>query len=435
MLTILGPTTLYPGQELTYAISGTVDLANVDMLYLDGVTLTNGQGQSVPVTYKLLGPHGTQPNYPDGNTSAQPYVSVANAPFWIQVVSSPAVGIGPCSLAITIRGSSAAVRSGAAQPVSQVLSVKLAVSPTPRLPLSLAIPNLSGWQSQMTRLADKWAPQILGPNALGQDCWYYDLPRVFFQISDYVQANKYAAAALASAKAYTAYVQANNGQVPGWCVFPRGLRMCWERTQDHSYIDTMLLLQASPWVALGGDPDASLIRETAYAAMYWMEHERIGNPRDPRLELSIEFLLSHIDQLFVQELGKLTDSPVNQPFFFGLAAEALLNWYDLTQDPRVISALQVATNYIWQRGVDPATGMVLYDLWQPGGDRFTGLNLLMANAWAFLWKTTGDTVARDRGDILFQHFADDPGDGIAWSPKQFAQTYRNSFDYVLRYRA
>jgi hypothetical protein len=300
------------------------------------------------------------------------------------------------------------------------------------------VPNLALWQSMMTQLADNWGGQIVNPtNTLGEGNWYYDLARVFWQVNDYLQTTKYTSMALASAKAYMDYLSSSwpGGGPSGWTVFPRGLRMTWERTQDSQYLNALRSLKNACWVAYGGDPDCVYARETAYAAMTWVELSKAGQGTDPRLAQCVEFLLSHVDQLFVQERGRVSDIPLDEPFFFGLLAEALIDWFDMTSDPRVIQALKTGCDYLWNHGVDPATGMVLYDLWKPTGDRFCSLNLLMVNAWGFLWRVTGDALYRDQGDILFQHFNDDPGGGITWSSKMFAQNYRSSFDYVQKYRS
>ena len=56
----------------------------------------------------------------------------------------------------------------------------------------------------------------------------------------------------------------------------------------------------------------------------------------------------------------------------------------------------------------------------------------MSVDYAWYWQQTGDTVERDRGDLLFQHAFDSPG-GYSSSGKQFSQVYEFSFDFV-RYR-
>ena len=54
------------------------------------------------------------------------------------------------------------------------------------------------------------------------------------------------------------------------------------------------------------------------------------------------------------------------------------------------------------------------------------LNLLIAPAYAWLYRQTGDPAYRDRGDQIFAG-----GVKLAWlGAKQFNQNYRWSFDYV-----
>jgi hypothetical protein len=55
-----------------------------------------------------------------------------------------------------------------------------------------------------------------------------------------------------------------------------------------------------------------------------------------------------------------------------------------------------------------------------------GLNNLIAPAFAWYWRQTGDNTYLTRGDDLFAHSLDEP----LWTGKQFSQNYSWSFDYV-----
>lgn len=305
-----------------------------------------------------------------------------------------------------------------------------------------AIPGVLAWEDYMVELADHWAPQLLDPNnTLGDSNWYYDIASTYWQIGDYVRrSNAYAEVALASINRYEQYLLTSNppGCAAVWAVFPRGLRQTYERTQEAHWADTMKLMTSCGWVACAGNPDPSSMRETAYSSDVWRELTYLDAGDPVMLEKSVEFLLGQLNLLFAQETGK-GEGMVCEPFMFGLAAQSLIDYFDLTEDERIPEALIAATRYIWDHGVNEKTGYVMYDLWTPGGINhdnqiaYTSLNGMMFNAWGFLYAVTGNDLYRQQGDILFEHQFDDGG--YSWSPKQFAQCYRRSIDYVTRWRA
>lgn len=443
MLTFITPSFIYPANEFTLDVTGIVDgLTDTDMLVLNSLTMADVKGNAVPCQFTLYGPHGV-PAIP----GPPPWYPPEAAPLWVKATANPPVGTGAVTLTAVFSASSVEVRAGTQTAPTQTLTLPLKVRPVPA-PQRAPIPNLASWESNMLTGADHWSAQILDPNSgIGGDAWVYDMSNVFWQVCDYTQSNKYAKAALASAAAYSAMITPTGGQTQGYYCYTRGLRACYERTQDPQWLTALLLMANDAYVKIGGDPDAQYIRETAFAAMAWMDLAHVGAGNTALLQQCIEFLLGHIDQLFIQELGIATDFPVNEPFFAGIAGQALIDYYEqVSPDPRIPEALKLMARYIWDHAVDPSTGMVDYDIWTPDGrptdpagtvTKFCGLNMLMVNIWGFLWKLTCDPIYQVQGDCLFMNFAGDPGslsNGIDYSAKQWAQKLWRCFDYVLKYR-
>ena len=122
----------------------------------------------------------------------------------------------------------------------------------------------------------------------------------------------------------------------------------------------------------------------------------------------------------------------------GLTAEALIMHFDKTHDPRVVPAIKTALDWLWSHAWVPADESFWYENWvsdpgQPFGPRpgSPDLNLLIAPAYAWLYRQTGDVTYRQRGD---QIFAGGVKRAFLAGNKQFNQSYWTSFDFV-RWRA
>ena len=113
--------------------------------------------------------------------------------------------------------------------------------------------------------------------------------------------------------------------------------------------------------------------------------------------------------------------------------QSLIDYYDLVPDGRIPEAMAGACAWLWDHAVDAQSGWVKYDAFAPATPWHTDLNGMLVNAWGFLYNVTGDDLYRQQGDILFEHIWDEGG--YSWSPKQFAQIWRRSCDYVTRWRA
>jgi hypothetical protein len=160
-----------------------------------------------------------------------------------------------------------------------------------------------------------------------------------------------------------------------------------------------------------------------------MEAERVGQPRNPKLQQAAGYLINDFQRIFV--LGGYT---LHQPFFDGLAAEALIDYYELTQDPRVPPAIEMMLDGDWANAYNQTTHKLAYNPDPLGPTCSVGcmeydpdLTNLLVPAYAWYWSYSKNDVYRQRSDIMFGHALDTD---ISYSGKIFSQNYRWSFDYV-----
>jgi hypothetical protein len=294
---------------------------------------------------------------------------------------------------------------------------------------AVPVPQLKRWETQMVMfgravcdyLATAKTPDERGPAV------YYDAQRVFLQMADYTGNAAWNACALRARTVYRdEYVLRNKGEVPGYWNFTHGLTMDYLRTGDVTSKEAVILLARNAAFARDGTPlewtkDAKLSREVAYTIMAYLNAEKVGASRRARLQPLVNQALGHLDQWFVSKTASYV-----QPFMVGLTAEALIMHYETSQDPRIPLAIKTAIDWLWAnawRGKDAA-------FWYESSDRQVGapdLNLLIAPAYAWLYRHTGEPAYRDRGD---QIFAGGVRRAYLGQGKHFNQNYRWSFDYM-----
>ena len=324
-----------------------------------------------------------------------------------------------------------------------------ATAPRPQLTIT-KIPGLSTWEKQMVELGDKWCAYRDQQNTVGNfvdnwgwsgDAWFYDGGRVFESIDSFTAAAGHAShahwqhCALAILAPYANYQIANNGAMQGYSMFTYGMAMNYQRTHSQAMRQAInILATVGPQHVHGGTVDPYWIRENAYRSNAWMANEMLGSPRWPLLQRNIDKLMGNLNMVGNGQVGAV------HPFMVGLAMDTLIHWYELNQaeghpDYRVLPVIKEALDGLWRDNWIPGQKMFDYNRYILPATRssaHTALNNLVSMAYAWYWLQTGDTVERDRGDLLFQHAFDSPGD-YSWSGKQFSQLYEFSFDFV-RYR-
>lgn len=295
-------------------------------------------------------------------------------------------------------------------------------TPIPSVP---PIPKLKKWELTMTDLGRKWCdPSQVMAFGWEPQIWYYDGGRTYLQIADYTKdPGTWYPCAFNIINQYRDRVIARKGYYEGWRVFPHGLAMSYWRTGDVRAKEAAILLsRSSAYAQSGGRVNVGDMRETAYIIDAYVKAEQLGEPRSPHLARAVDFALGMFDQLFASY------PPLyQQSFYDGLMAEALIQYYELTQDARVPPAIKAMLDWLWSNAYDPRSHSFTYNpLLVPPSYQTAQSNLIIP-AFAWYWQLSGDPVYRQRGDDLFAHALDSD---IGYSGKIFNQNYRWSFDYV-----
>ena len=418
MLSVTGPTHAVPGRSLFVALSG---------------AMADAADQGIELTVSGL-PTGADFTFPDMAASC---CGTKATGFWAYSTpfsSALELQIG----ASTPPGNYSIQISGKGKTTAAVVETTFdfVVDPVPSAPapgpLTLpAIPQLATWETQMTTFGKKHCDEAtITANGLAEtNVWYYDGIRVFYQIADYAHDTSFdACAGYVRAVYRDTYVIPNNGAVGGWRVFPHGLQMDYVRTQDDVSKQAALMLYEKGSYAngpLAGIIDTSLSREVAYAINAKLVAGRLGEADPNLLEAYADIALGHIDMWFVSQ--NYTDRIA--PFMVGLTSEALIGWYEKTGDSRVPGAIKTALDAIWATLWDAGQKAFYYEQvkGQPPSSLAPDVNLLIAPAFAWLYRQTADAKYRDAADQIFEG-----GVQSAWldGGKQFNQNYRWSFDYV-----
>jgi len=258
------------------------------------------------------------------------------------------------------------------------------------------------------------------------DATYYDAERVFYQIAAYTGDPSWANDAQIAERYYRdQYVLPNHGDVPGYWNFTQGLRMDYERTGDVISRVALLLLSEHAAFAERDTPiewteSAESSREVAYAIMSHVNAEAVGAAPIPKKTQLIDQAMRHIDQWFVSK------SASYMPFMVGLTAQALIHAYEQTPDPRIQTAVATAVEGLWREAWLPAASAFYYAGTSPT-IAAPDLNMLIAPAYAWMYRQTGDLTYRDRGDAIF---AGGVHNAFLGPMKHFNQNYMWSFDYM-----
>jgi hypothetical protein len=415
-LSLYGPRTLYPGYD-SYVQLTVSYLGKIGHVYFNDFTAPKGINATVLCSSMPCWRRAGDSRIYQWNTSQK------SMPVLLHFQTAADVAPGEYKVAVTTEVAG----------VVHSLDVPLRVLPVPVLKAGHggsppSIPRLGRWKEEMVKLGSKWCdPTKVYSFGWESDVWYYDGARVFFQIADYTHDNSWNACALNIAKQYAAYVISNKGSIPGWRVFPHGLRMAYERTGAEEYKQAAILLaQNSAFAGKGGSITDSRIRETAYVLQAYIQAEKLGQRRNPNLTKSADFLLGMFEVIFVQGPGAYY---VHQAFFDGIAAAALIEYYQLTGDPRVPPMIKLMLDWIRNTAWNQTSHCLIWGPFDANASCRTELNNLVAPAFAWYYNVTGNAepVYLTAGDEMFSHALDT---AISYNGKIFSQNYRWSFDYV-----
>jgi len=328
-------------------------------------------------------------------------------------------------------GSYPLVLSAESGGVTRETAFTLRVDPVPpplaKVPIVTVPPlvKLSEWEANMVskggNLCDE--QQILDLGIWEGSIWYYDGIRVYYQIAGYTEDSSWETCAGYVRNVYRPYVLDNGGAVQGYRVFPHGLSRDFLSTgSTESRTAVVLLAESSAYARAGGGVHPSLVRESAYIFNAYRVARGLGEPEHRNYQRTAAFLLGHLDQWFVSGTEDYM-----QPFMVGLAAEALIQYWQESRDPRIPPAIKTAMDEMWDWAWVPADKSFFYESTGNTSSGAPDLNLLIAPAFAWLYMLTGDPLYQQRGDQIFVGGVE--GAWIAQG-KQFSQNYRWSFDFV-----
>ena len=157
------------------------------------------------------------------------------------------------------------------------------------------------------------------------------------------------------------------------------------------------------------------------------------------VDTSLMYLLGMVDTLFSGP-PMTTNALVHEDFFDGIAAEALIYYYDnWDADPRIRPALEKVCRGVYRYLWDAKHHMMIYSPFpkNPGPvhscvdlcqeEETTLMNLVIPAFW-WTWRKTSNDDYRRMGDELFAHSLDE---AINDKGKSYSQNYHWSITGVL----
>jgi hypothetical protein len=439
-LTTRGPQNVVQGSPLYFVLTATP---------VGGISPT-----LIPIAVAGL-PAGATVSFPDIAQTCcgtnQIYSLSSPVSTTIQINTLATTPVGPATLSVTVTAGTVS------HTVNYPLTVSASPSPLQRQPYTVAssVPQLALWQSNMTAYGQAVCAQLTDPSLTADQklgATYYDSQRVFYNIRDYTGASSWDTCAQKAQAVYRdTYVIPNNGGVPGYWDFPHGLFQSYSRTGDAASRNAVLLLSKN--AAFGTSTigrvntmvSPALSREISYHLTAYLLARAVGESQSVVGEAYVDLGLGHIDQWFVSKTFRAAsgdDVPPAaigqfyvQPFMVALTAEALIQSYETrSQDVRIPAAVKIAMDWLWANAWNASNQAFSYEVYGPAAGPYQttspapDLNLLIAPAFAWLYKQTGDTAYRDRADAIFAGGVLQAC--VSCDGKHFNQQYRWSSDYV-----
>jgi len=291
-----------------------------------------------------------------------------------------------------------------------------------RWPKATALAGLSGWNYNMVSHGHQHCTSA--ELAIVEDyVWYYDGERVYYQIADTTKDPSWNSCAQLVGHFYRSYILDNNGSIPAWRVFPHGQTMDYQRTSDPLSQQAVNELAATTsGFSLGFAINWAASREISYALEAQLQSQALGVPPNQITLDLVDILLGDFDQWFVSNSTSYV-----QPFMAALAAEALIEYWNISHDPRIPPILQLAADQLWNRSWNLSCQCFNYYGDDGSVSLSQDLNLLIVPLYGWVFQRTGYAGYRDQGDQIFNS-----GVARAWldGGKQFSQNYRWSGRYL-----
>jgi hypothetical protein len=359
----------------------------------------------------------------------------------IKVVTTPNTPLGLYNMTLTFVSTSTEGKQ-VKRTANVPLQVRQPAAPLAKKPFPPDVPlaAIAQWKSNMITYGKKQINEgTIGCCSDFTDVWYYDGARAFLQIADYLGDQSFLDFARKINNAYRDNMLITKGSRK-YAVYPHGLREFYRRFGDAKSKDAIAALHESPaygYHAQWGAPE-NASREMAFGLSVHVVAESVGLPR--RVETSLGFepgeslfdehlaiVLGHFDQWFVSE-----NAPFIYPFMVGLAAEAMIDYYEASKDPEVPWLLKLAADKMYPNPLtwhEASESMMIVEVKNgvvtrgPAPD----LNLMIAPLYGWVYQQTGDVKYRDIGDRIF---ASGVKRAYLEKGKQFTQNYRWSFKYL-----
>lgn len=338
-------------------------------------------------------------------------------PFLIRFRAAADADLGPGTATITL-----SMTGYPARRVSLPLEVRAAPAFTVTRPRRDGEPVPKAlWKNTLINIGRKWcAPDNPYGNTYNfsneSQVWYYDGAGLYYGLAKLTGDKRWNACGDNISRQYQKWIANRGYVVEGWRTFARGLAC----SGDASLRDTVVKMveaAGSPYVgangnSAGGSVNDLLMRETALALDLQVVYAQITGKRPVHLQRSADFLLTVFYWLFEAEQGI-----EHQTFMSGMAMRSLINYWELTGDPRVPHAARMALDYIWAKawngsnivGVPAPYGpqCLLGSLCQGYGTDQLG-NAFWAPAFAWYWSVTGNDTYRVRADAMWEKMPHTP---------------------------
>jgi hypothetical protein len=260
--------------------------------------------------------------------------------------------------------------------------------------------------------------------------WFYN-DESFFKIAKYSGDPTWANCGIYIAKEMRdLFLIKGPNQVLPFFYFPWTMVAAYHWTHDPSYKEAVIRIADEGNGYAGWLPDGGM-REHAFAFERRLARLDVTGEPDYHLPYFAEVTLA---QLYINATGS-PERAFNEPFMLGLAMRPLIRWYMMSHDERIPYVIKLTLDRVWNDWYDKRAHHYFYNPEPPGPRcnndcaKYTAsaLNNLVAPAFAWYWRLTGDDSYRQRGDDLFANVW---ADGPPYNAKEWSQGYYWSWDFV-----
>lgn len=328
------------------------------------------------------------------------------------------------------------------------------------------VPCTESFDTDLTTYTDTWVAAIddaylndqgaIQPGQAGAAGCYYDGIHVLHETAHYLGLprthNYYSAAYKAWICAYNTDFGPSNWATPGWRIFSRGTLDLYRHYRSVALFDALYYHRNSAAYSGDSSPQNDLyplapeissgIRELAYHLSSHINAAKGGHtPRTTRYNTCIDWAYDWL-QFGCVDSGWAGINMQHGPFMYGLLVRSLIEDWQTSQDARLIPALEIVCDYLWDEGWMPRYRGFEYDL-NPSSVSTYGqvavthggtplLNNLIGPMYAWLGLQTGNLRRIEQFDLIFGGAVVNAG-GF-WSGKEWCERHTWVFE-GLRWRS